>query len=111
MKTRVACLQRRHEIDEELERATKHNDAAARDRLMSERGLVVAVLHEAGIKKTGKRSNSDLNTARNSVCNALKRALSPIEKYEPDGWQHLRSSLQYGFTLTYDPSEPVPWTF
>jgi hypothetical protein len=70
---------------------------------------VLAQLKAAGFNRNAKRTNSDLNKIRNSVGNAIKRALVKIQKYEPAAFAHLRENLSLGFTVSYEPAQPPPW--
>lgn len=98
------------EIDEELEEAREINDIGRSEKLGTERSRLLEQVKQAGFRGTAKRSNSDLNNIRNSVCNALNRALVIIKRYEPTAHAHLKASISKGFTVIYQPSESIPWS-
>jgi hypothetical protein len=101
---------RLQEIDQELDEAREMNDTGRSDKLGSERARLLEQVKQAGFRGSAKRSNSDLNNIRNSVCNAIKRALITIKKYEPAAFTHLKTSITTGFTVIYQPCESVPWS-
>lgn len=102
---------RLQELDEELEEAQQMNDLGLAERLGTERAQLLEQVRNAGFRSTAKRSNSDLNNVRNSVCNAINRALATIKKYEPSAFDHLKPAISTGFSVVYQPSETVPWSF
>lgn len=102
---------RLQELDEELEEAQKMNDIGVAKNLGNERAQLLEQVKKAGFRGTAKRSNSDLNNIRNSVCNAINRALTTIKKYEPSAFDHLKPAISTGFSIVYQPFETVPWSF
>ncbi|MEK6674496.1 MAG: hypothetical protein AABZ47_02450 [Planctomycetota bacterium] len=107
---RIAYWQRLQELNEDIDEARKKNDISNLARHEAERDLVRAEMKKAWFRRKSKRSNSDLNRVRNSVCNAIRRAIRTIEAYEPDGAQHLTSSISLGFSVIYAPAEHLPWS-
>lgn len=108
---RRAYGQRLVELDDELQEARDDNDIGRQTLLQSDREKLVAQIKAAGFKTAAKRNNSDLNNIRNSVGNAIRRALRAIEKYEPSAFSHLKPSISLGFSVTYHPSNELPWSF
>ena len=108
---RRAYAIRLQELDEDLEEAQQMNDLGLAEKLGIERAHLLEQVRKAGFRSTAKRSNSDLNNIRNSVCNAINRALKTIKKYEPSAFDHLKPAISTGFSVVYQPSEEVPWSF
>ena len=101
---------RLRELDEELEEAQRMNDLGLAEKFGIERAQLLEQVRKAGFRSTAKRSDSDLNNIRNSVCNAINRALKTIKKYEPSAFDHLKPAISTGFSVVYQPSEEVPWS-
>ena len=102
---------RLQELDEELEEAQEMNDIGRAEKLGTERAQLLEHIRKSGFRGTAKRSDSDLNNIRNSVCNAINRALATIKKYEPSAFDHLKSAISTGFSVVYQPTESIPWSF
>lgn len=111
LQAKKAYAIRLQELDEELEEAHEKNDIGMAEKLGTERTRLLEQVKQAGFRGTAKRSNSDLNNIRNSVCNAINRALVTIKKYEPAAFTHLKSSISTGFSVVYRPSNPTLWSF
>jgi 7-cyano-7-deazaguanine synthase in queuosine biosynthesis len=110
VQARVAYKQRLQELDEEIDESRKNNDPATLEKHEADRDRIRSEINKAWFRKRSKRGNSDLNRVRNSVCNAIRRAFQNIKEYEPDGAKHLTSSTSLGFSVIYNPAEPVPWS-
>ena len=108
---RIAYMHRLQELNEEIDDARKNNDLGNLERYEAERDHIRGEMKRAWFRKRAKHSNSDLNRVRNAVCNAIRRAIRIIEKYEPEGANHLTHSLSLGFSVIYDPAEQISWSF
>lgn len=97
------------ELEQELDEARDDGDLARQERLARERQQFLEHFKVTGLLSGGKRASTDLDRLRNSVGNAIRRALDTIAKYEPAGFAHLKSSLSLGYTVTYRPAEPIRW--
>jgi len=107
---RIAYTRRLQELNEEIEDARKNNDLGNLAKHEADRDRILSEMKKAWFRKRAKRSNSDLNRVRNSVCNAIRRAIRTVERYEPDGANHLTSSTSLGFSVIYNPADQVPWS-
>jgi len=106
-----AYLQRLQELTADIEEAQENHDIGTLDRLQIERDQLLSQITQAGFRTHATRCNSDLNSVRNSVCNAIRRSLRAIEKYEPAAFDHLTKSIWLGFAVAYHPNEEIPWAF
>jgi hypothetical protein len=108
---KVAFAQRLLEIDEDLEAANAGHDIGRQTQLAIEREELLARVKAAAFKTRAKRNNADLNRIRNNVCNAIRRAMARIKKYEPAAFDHLKAGVSLGFSVSYQPTERLPWSF
>ncbi len=108
---KLAFARRLAELEEELEEANERRDLGRQIAVAVERERLLAEVKRLGFKTKAKRHDSDLNRVRNSVCNAIRRSLVTIKRFEPSAHAHLKESLSFGFSVTYQPAAPIPWSF
>lgn len=102
------------ELEQEAEEARGWNDAervakAEQDIEFLKRELAGAV----GLGGRGRRAGSASERARMSVSKAIRGAIKKIEEQNPSLGSYLRSTIQTGTYLAYqpDPRHPLRWSF
>ncbi len=106
-----AYAERLHELEQELEDAQEFNDVGRVEQLAEEKEKLLVGFRNAGFRRMARRHNKDLNNIRNSVCNAIKRVVDTIGKYDTNAYEHLSESIRRGYSVVYQPKTPVSWTF
>ena len=109
-RTRREYKNRISEIDEELAEAEANNDLARKDVLYKEQEAVYKALGLAtGLGGRNRKAADDRKRATDSVCRAVRRALSAIKTEHEPLWQHLSNSLTIKELLSYHPDSPTTW--
>lgn len=102
------------EIENELEKAEKHNDPARYDVLNKDKeALLKEITGSSILAQKGPQDHAN-EKARKRVSSAIHRALNSIQEHEPDGFglsSHLRKYLiPVSFPYSYAPDQPIDWT-
>jgi len=101
---------RYEEIIEGLEEARRNNDIGRAQLFEEEKSrLTVEIKTTQGLGGRGRKLGDDVKRARTTVCNAIDRAMSGIEKAHPALWAHLKSCLHPGATPIYQPGRAMAW--
>jgi len=102
------------EIENELEKAEKHNDPAQIDILNKDKEALLKEIAESNILAQKGPQDHANEKARKRVSSAIHRALNSIQEHEPDGFgmsSHLRQHLiPVSFPYCYAPDQPIDWT-
>lgn len=109
-----SLLSRRGEIEGLIEAARESgevDDIDEIDELESEKLAIDSVLSKAkGYGGRTRKIGDERNKVRNRVCNAVRRALKKITKYDKPLGEHLqRPILSLGHSLSYVPRDGVEW--
>lgn len=103
-----------NEIENELEKAEKHNDPARYDVLNKEKEALLKEITGASILAQKGPQDHANEKARKRVSSAIHRALNSIQEHEPEGFglsSHLRKHLiPVSFPYSYAPDQPIDWT-
>lgn len=105
---------RLHEIEEAIENASAAGSVEGidlLDDLESERRSITTELGRAKGKKGRLRKLGDVgDRVRNRVCNAIRRAVNTIRKYDTRLAEHLADPvLNLGHTISYVPRDDTSW--
>lgn len=98
------------ELEAELAQAEAANDLGRRDRLLSERELILDELGRA--TRPGGRSRAfpdGRERARKAVSARVRQSLVAIRAVHPDLADHLERSVVLGVRCSYAPAAPVEW--
>lgn len=110
----LAAYRRRLDVlDQALDEADAHADAARAQRLHDERAALVRELASAtGLGGRARHFSSDDERARVAVRKAIAAAISRIEAHDARMGRVLRNTVQTGAACRYepDPAHPVIWT-
>ncbi|MEM9487701.1 MAG: hypothetical protein AAGC55_01085 [Myxococcota bacterium] len=93
----------------ELELAQEYNDLSRIERLNAEIDWLEQELSRSLGLCNRPREMGDKNNARNSVCNAIRRALKQITTKNKALARHLDGALRLGSQLCYAPADPIVW--
>ena len=109
-----SLLSRREEIEGLIEAARESgelDDIDEIDELEKEKLEIDSVLSKAkGYGGRTRKIGDERNKVRNRVCNAVRRALKKITKYDKPLGEHLRRPiLNLGHGLSYVPRDGVEW--
>ena len=103
---------RQAEIQEEREKASRNHDEAEVDRLDQESEFITRERESAeGVGGKARRLYSDTKKLRDTVRNGVTRALRRISQMDEPLGRHLRNSLKLYDLFSYEPEDPVPWSF
>ncbi len=98
------------EIDEDLAAAEVNHDIGRMARLQSDRQTLLAEVQRAtGLGGRKREAASDRERARQSVTQAIRRALEAIKRDHAALWRHLWKSLKTGEVFAYRPDDETPW--
>ncbi len=99
------------EIDQDLAEAEANHDLGRPPALQEEREALLAEVRRAtGLGGRQRQAASDRERARQSVTQAIRRALEAIKKDHAALWRHLRKSLKTGEVFAYRPDDETPWS-
>ena len=101
-------------IENELEKAEKHNDPARYDVLNKDKEALLKEITESNILAQKGPQDHANEKARKRVSSAIHRALNSIQEHEPEGFglsSHLGKYLTpVSFPYSYVPDQPIDWT-
>jgi tetratricopeptide (TPR) repeat protein len=103
---------RLRELHSELDEAREFNDLGRIEELSRELEYLEGELRRAvGLGGRDRRVSSASERARIRVTNAIRGALTRIERYSPDLGAHLRASIKTGAICSYrpDPGVAIAW--
>lgn len=111
---RQAATARLEEIDELIARAREGGEPTRLENveeLEKERLFINSVLSKSeGFGGRTRKLGDERNKVRNRVCNAIRRALKKIERYDKPLAEHLqRPVLSLGHTISYVPRSDTVW--
>jgi hypothetical protein len=107
--TRLERLRERRELVEASDSPTRLDELDEVD--AEERTIRDQLRRDTALNGRPRKLGGLRNRDRNSVCNAIRRALKRIDKYDKPLLAHLkRPILNLGHTLSYVPREDVRWT-
>ena len=90
--------------------AESFNDLGQKEILDKERNIIIQEMsRRIGFGGKIRKGSDSLERIRKSVSNAIRRALSNIEKVHPELSRHLKNSLKLGIYLSYNPGEKIKW--
>jgi hypothetical protein len=101
---------------EELLPALRESDSPTRldeiEELEKEKVWITSTLGTArGLKGRKRQLGDERNRVRNRVCNAIRRALKQIKKYDARLREHLvKPVLNLGHTISYVPRDSTSWS-
>ncbi len=98
------------DLEEEIQETEENNDVGKLDGLKFQKERIVAYLKSALTEKGRPRKvSSTQERIRKSVSRAISRSITKISSYHDILARHLRSSIQTGRTLVYNPDNPFEW--
>lgn len=97
------------DMQDELDRATAAGDDEKIDKVKADMRQLVAQLKKVGLGGKVKREKSVRNRLRNSVGNAITRAIDDIAPDDGEFAQHLRDYVKRGYNPVYTPPDGVVW--
>jgi hypothetical protein len=101
---------RLEEIDAELNQAERKNDVGTKARLDHDRAALLAEIRKStGLGQRVRKLNEGIERHRKAVSNAIRRAISAIEKQHRELGVHLDTSIQTGRAFCYLPKDDVAW--
>lgn len=104
--------QRLAALEEDLAEARDDNDLARIEALTQEKHDLLGQIGKAtGLNGRARRASDDAERARQSVSNAVRRAIKDIERTLGRSGVHLRKAVSCGHFLSYQPESPIPWRF
>jgi predicted ATPase len=99
------------ELDEELDAAETHHDAAKHAKRSAERDALVAELKRAtGLGGKPRRAGSPTEKARLNVTRTIRHAINYLSTPAPELAAHLNESLVTGVSCCYEPRTNIAWT-
>lgn len=106
-----AFAERLAEIEEEHDKAERDADQASLQRLADEKTQLLAELKRSGFSGRPKTESKDHKRLRDRVCNAIRRAIEVVEKYDNRAGNHFSEAIDLGSTVLYAPSHIPEWDF
>jgi hypothetical protein len=101
------ALKRRHaEKEMAIQRGDQEAAAAAQDDLDRLQSAFRAMMSRGGLPREFR---DEIENARNRVGNAIRSALTRIQRYSEPLYRHLDNTIQRGETLGYAPDQLLPW--
>jgi hypothetical protein len=109
-------LVRLRQIEEDRARAAAGDSPTRLDEIedldAEERTIRARLARDLGLRGHARGLGDLMNRLRNQVCNAVRRALEQIEKYDKALAKHLSDPvLTSGHSLLYQPDSAVAWSF
>ena len=99
------------QLDEQLEEAEAHHDAAHYAKRTAEREALVAELARAtGLGGRPRRTGSPTEKARLNVTRTIRHAITYLSTTVPDLAHHLDESIVTGASCCYEPRTNIAWT-
>jgi len=103
-RTRAECVERLTELREGISEAADRGEFEAAVKLEEERDELIAYLRKGSDRRgRSRRFPGHSEQARNSVCRAVRRAVSSLSHEMPKLHKHLLDTLDYGQELIYLP--------
>jgi len=103
--------QRLAELDDELDAAAIHGDAARQAERSAERDALIAELKRAtGLGGRPRRSGSPAEKARLNVTRTIRHAITDLAARAPELAEHLDESIVTGVSCCYEPRVDIAWT-
>jgi len=109
-KARAAYAEKFSDLKADLDKAKRDNDEARQLAVQKQMSEFAKQIKRSGFKGQLKYSKSDRNKIRNSVSNAVRRAIAAVEKYDAAAAAHLKDSVSLGYSLAYCPSDDIEWS-
>jgi hypothetical protein len=109
---RAAYRQRLQEVDDDIEEATRANDAERRARAGGERDYLVAELTRGfGLDGRSRRTGAVAERARSAVTRTITYAVARLREHHPSLAEHLDHALHTGTYVSYapDPRTNITW--
>jgi tetratricopeptide (TPR) repeat protein len=109
---REAYRRRLSEVEDDIEEATRMNDAGRQALARKDREYLVAELSRAvGLGGRQRRAGATAERARTSVTRSLRYALARIAEHHPSLGEHLSQAVRTGTYCVYapDPRLPISW--
>jgi hypothetical protein len=98
-------------INNELLEAERNRDSGRREKLATEKEMLVDQLKSAtGFLGRPRRFATDAEKARKAVSRAIKTALERIKEHHPPLAKHLLEHIELGISCRYE-GDDVPWDF
>jgi hypothetical protein len=99
------------ELDEELDAAEAHHDAAKHAKRTAEREALVAEIKRAtGLGGNPRRAGSPTEKARLNVTRTIRHAINYLSTTAPELAAHLDESLVTCVSCCYEPRTNIAWT-
>ncbi len=97
------------DLKEDLEQATADGNEKEIDRIKAAMTALASQLKKVGLGGKVKHDNSVRNRLRNSVCNAIVRAIKDIEPDDKELASHLSECVKRGYNPVYQPPNGIAW--
>jgi len=99
------------ELDDDLDAAVVHGDAAGQAERSAEREALIAELKRAtGLGGRTRRSGSPAEKARLNVTRTIRHAIADLSTRVPELAEHLDESIVTGVSCCYEPRTNIVWT-
>jgi len=106
-----AYRRRLAELDDDLDDAAVHGDAARQAKRTAERDALIAELKRAtGLGGRPRRSGSPAEKARLNVTRTIRHAIAELSTKVPELAEHLDDSIVTGVSCCYKPLTKILWT-
>lgn len=102
----IAIEDLRHEISE----GEKNGDGARVEKAKRSLTALASDVQRLGWQSRKEKLSRDRDRVRNSVSNAINRAIDKMKRPDPKCWKHFRDSISLGHSIIYAPKTPVAWT-
>ncbi|MHC4277805.1 MAG: hypothetical protein ACYSTI_10865 [Planctomycetota bacterium] len=108
--TKKECERRLKELEDKIEVARTCGKEEEAEKLDEEKKKVTSYLSSAvGLHGRIRKNDSEVEAARSAVTKNILRARNSVKEDYPAFYQHLKTSIDTGKTVSYTPKEPTYW--